>query len=233
VLCLVLTLLQACSNKSNIVTTVSTVLVMSESENDEPAKQDVDTHRRNKSEQLVREVFEPVRTRHLKRDRPLYGYNFSPPSTPNGNHTMLEQAQLQTDEAECVQKDDQTDDDVSSAFTPRCVMQRTFTEQKLLLHKSLEVTDSDWLVLASYLSPCRKPPLQPVDLSLTIPHTKPSKPLCRCIACAGVKAQPSSTPCLVCGALIPYSVCMKPTNAQSPLPTMCFKCRCAFQSDSF
>ena len=223
---------QAFSNKNNILTTVLSTVMSESDDHDEPT----DTHRRNKSKQLVREVFEPVRTRQLKRDRPLFGYNFSPPSTPNGNHTMLERAQLQTEEAECVQEDDQTDDDVSS-FTPRCLMQRTFTEQKVLLHKSLEVTDSDWLLLASYLSPCRKPPLHSRDLSFTVPHltvnTKSSKypcaHTCQCIACAGVKAQPSTTPCLVCGALIPFSVCRKTTNAQSPLPTLCFKCRCAFQ----
>jgi hypothetical protein len=199
------------------------------SEND-----DVDT----KGEQLVRAVFAPMRSQ-LKRDRPLYGYNFSPPSTPNGNHTILERAQLR---AECIQEDDHTNepypDDVST-FTPRCWMQRTIADKKMLIHKSLEVTDSDWLLLASYLSPpCRKSPLIPDDFPLhTMPHLavnmksskSPCVHSCRCIACAGVKAEPNRTPCLVCGSFIPYSVCMKKTNAQSPLPTMCFACRCAFE----
>ena len=262
------------------------VLVMSDvSESD-----DVDT----KGEQLVRAVFAPMRSQ-LKRDRPLYGYNFSPPSTPNGNHTILERAQLRTAMAECIQEDDAyankmlspptcnyhkpprtspdtplvrptprtvsdvkfdsvsepdsgytdgkppdyTNDDDVSTFTPRCLMRRTFADQKMLIHKSLEVTDSDWLLLVSYLSPpCRKPPLIPGDFPLhTMPHLavnmksskSPCVHSCRCIACAGVKAEPNNTPCLVCGSLIPYSLCMKKTNAQSPLPTMCFACRCAFE----
>ena len=187
---------------------------MSESENDESTKQDI-----------VREVFEPVRTRQLKRDRPLFGYNFSPPSTPNGNHTLLERAQ--TEEA-----DDQTDD---AAFTPRCVMQRTFKEQKLLLHKSLEVTDSDWHLLASYLSPTLlhtcKPPLHPNTCM------KSATPACRfeipcwCIACAGIHMKPRIASCMVCAAEIPYSVCNKTavTTPPSQLPSMCFACRCAFE----
>ena len=200
---------------------------MSESENDESTKQDIDTHRRNNSEQLVREVFQPVRTRQLKRDRPLFGYNFSPPSTPNGNHTLLERTQLQNEEA-----DDQTDD---AAFTPRCVMQRTFTEQKLLLHKSVEVTDSDWHLLASYLSPTLlhkcKPPLHPNACM------ESAKPACRfeipcwCIACAGIHTKPRIASCMVCAAEIPYSVCNKTavTTPPSQLPSMCFACRCAFE----
>jgi hypothetical protein len=52
---------------------------------------------------------------------------------------------------------------------------------------------------------------------------------CLCIACAGMKAEPRCTPCLVCGESIPYSVCLKVNNgAHSPVPTMCFKCNCAF-----
>ena len=206
---------------------------MSESENDESTKQDIDTHRRNSSEQLVREVFEPVRTRQLKRDRPLSGYNFSPPSTPNGNHTLLERARARaTEEAECSQEDNQTDD---AAFTPRCVMQRTFTEQQLLVQQSVTVSDADWTLYASYLSPTLlhkcKPPLHPNTCM------KSAKPTCRfelpcwCIACAGIHTKPRIASCMVCAAEIPYSVCNKTavTTPPSQLPSMCFACRCAFE----
>jgi hypothetical protein len=213
---------------------------MSESENDEPAKHEVDTHRHSKGEQLVRDVFAPVRSRQLKRDRPLHGYNFSPPSTPSGNLTILERDQLRTETWGCIQEDEYSDDDISS-FTRRCLKQQTFTDKKMILNKLVEVTDSDWILLASYLSPCRKTPLQPGDFPITLPHLteskKSSKPpcvhACRCIACAGMKAQPCSAPCLVCGASISYSVCVKENHARSPLPTICFKCKCAFQSESF
>ena len=62
-------------------------------------------------------------------------------------------------------------------------------------------------------------------------HIMIRAPSCLCIACAGMKAKPRCTPCLVCGASIVYSVCLKlKHSAQSPVPSMCFKCNCAFLS---
>ncbi len=55
---------------------------MSDSDNETPGGK-VD-----KSKQLLREVFAPMRNGN--RDRPLYGYNFSPPSTPNDNHLIVD-----------------------------------------------------------------------------------------------------------------------------------------------
>jgi hypothetical protein len=169
----------------------------------------------------------------FKRERPLYGFNFSPPSTPNGNHTIAEREQMRKEAREAVS------DEGLDEFTPRCLLQRTITEQKSLVRSVTDMTTADWVLMASYLSPpCRKPPLIPGDWPLhTMPHLavnmksskSPCVHSCRCIACAGVKAEPNSSPCLVCGSLIPYSVCMKKTNAQSPVPTMCFACRCAFE----
>jgi hypothetical protein len=96
------------------------VLVMSESENDEPAKHEDETHRHSKGEQLVRDVFAPVRSRQLKRDRPLHGYNFIPPSKLSGNLTILERDQLRTKMGGCIEEDEYPDDDISS-FTPWCL----------------------------------------------------------------------------------------------------------------
>jgi hypothetical protein len=62
-------------------------------------------------------------------------------------------------------------------------------------------------------------------------HTKSDVVSCLCISCAGMKAKPICTPCLVYGASMPYSVCLKLKNSvQSPVPSMCFKCNCAFLS---
>ncbi len=192
----------------------------------------------HETEQLLREVFRPVLSRHPaapKRERPLYGYNFSPPSTPNGNHTIAERERMRKEAREAA-----SDDDLDG-FTPRCVLQRTITEQQLLVRSVTDITPADWNLMASCLSPpsC-KPPLHSCRHSMKPhgwqargpPHTHMIPcDTCLCIACAGMKAKPRCTPCLVCGALIPYSVCLKLKNgAHSPVPSMCFKCNCAFLS---
>jgi hypothetical protein len=53
---------------------------------------------------------------------------------------------------------------------------------------------------------------------------------CWCIACAGCHTKPCIASCMVCAAIIPYSVCNKTavTTPSSQLPSMCFACRCAF-----
>ena len=259
-----------------------------------------------KTEQLLREVFRPVFSRNSKRERPLHG------------------------------KEAASDAD----FTPRCLrktlvedLASAIVEQQLLVQQSVTVSDADWTLYASYLSPTLlhkcKPPLQksnihshpcrfefpskpssshadsvvdtssfappaaalsttafpsasflpvsffppsaagnnapqwpsypiclsgglPLDASLpelpraqssvvsqspvaaAVPrlyHTKSDVVSCLCISCAGMKAKPICTPCLVCGASIVYSVCLKlKHSAQSPVPSMCFKCNCAFLS---
>ena len=81
-----------------------------------------------------------------------------------------------------------------------------------------------------------KPPLYPVIHNVMKPYEFQARSTfhnhmipCLCIACAGMKAKPRCTACLVCGESIPYSVCLKVNNgAHSPVPTMCFKCNCAF-----
>ncbi len=52
---------------------------------------------------------------------------------------------------------------------------------------------------------------------------------CICIECAGVLAKPQITPCLVCCACIPYSVCTKRMYVTKPQPLMCFECKTAFK----
>ena len=161
-----------------------------------------------------------------KRQRNLYGYNFSPPSTPNGNHTIAEREETRKAAriAIAAENDDFTE------FTPRCVMKQCIAEQKTLVQEAcVNVTDADWNLMASFLSPA-KPPLHPNIFSRPCRFEFPSKRevTCVCISCAGLKAKPKCTPCLVCGGLIPYSVCLKGSGAQSPVPSICFKCKCAF-----
>ena len=113
-------------------------------------------------------------------------------------------------------------------FTPRCVMQRTIQEQKEAVHVAVSAV-IDWTAMANCLSPFprqRKPP------RLMCPNTPFDRPTCRfskpCmrITCAGFKAYPKITPCLVCGALIPFSVCDKQPTGN--VPTLCFECKSIF-----
>ena len=167
----------------------------------------------DKSKQLIREVFAPMRNGN--RDRPLYGYNFSPPSTPNGNHLIVDRES----------KRKKLEEDFASAIV----------EQQCLVQQSVTVSDADWTLYASYLSPTLlhkcKPPLHPNTCM------KSAKPACRfeipcwCIACAGIHTKPIIASCMVCSAKIPYSVCNKTavTTPPSQIPSMCFACRCAFE----
>ena len=149
-----------------------------------------------------------------KRARPLYTYNFSPPSTPRGNHTIPT-------------KVEQTD---AYDFTPRCSFQRLIGIQQEAVIKSVTVSDEQWAQAAQMLSPLpcnRKPPRPncphpPLDCRIC-----PFIPPCLCITCAGFKAKPKITPCIVCGALIPYSICDK-KQPTATLPTLCFECKCMF-----
>jgi hypothetical protein len=200
-----------------------------------------------------------------KRDRPLYGYNFSPPSTPNGNHTIAERIQMRKEarafhmqEEDDIQmrkearafhmqeEDDiqmrkearafhmQEEEDKENTFTPRCLLERTIEEQKALV-RSADMTSADWNLMASCLSPtCRKPPRHPSTHSMNENAKILSCDTCLCIACAGMKAMPLSTPCLVCGASIPYSVCVKRKgfSPPQPVPSMCFKCSTMFTSET-
>ena len=79
-----------------------------------------------------------------------------------------------------------------------------------------------------------KPPLYPVIHNVMKPYEFQARSTfhnhmipCLCIVCAGMKAKPRCTACLVCGESIPYSVCLKVNNgAHSHVPKMCFKCNC-------
>ena len=205
--------------------TPSQATIMSDSDGDGPiqwtnpfthpsyyAFADNETDAHHKREQLHREVFHP------KRQRNLYGYNFSPPSTPNGNHTIAEReaARKAARIAIAAENDDYTE------FTPRCLMRQCIAEQKTLVQACVNVTDADWNMMASFLSPA-KPPLHPSTKSNI--HSRSTRfewlneVPCLCISCAGLKAKPTCTPCLVCGALIPYSVCLKSSCDQHPVPT--------------
>jgi hypothetical protein len=182
----------------------------------------------DKSKQLLREVFAPMRNGN--RDRPLYGYNFSPPSTPNGNHLIVDREskrkKLEEDIAAIVEQQDEGLDE----FTPRCLLQRTIMEQKLLVRSVTDMTTADWNLMASCLSPpsCKRPLHPCTGMTRGTPHTHIVIPCdtCLCIACAGMKAKPIVTPCIVCGASISYSVCLK-AGVHSPVPKMCFAC-CTF-----
>jgi hypothetical protein len=199
---------------------------MSDSDGDGPIQSyyafaDNETDAHHKREQLHREVFQP------KRQRNLYGYNFSPPSTPNGNHTIAEREETRKAAriAIAAENDDCAD------FTPRCLMKQCISDQQALVQDGVNVTDAEWNMMVSFLSPA-KPPLHPSTKSNI--HSRSTRfewlneVTCVCISCAGLKAKPKCTPCLVCGGLIPYSVCLKGSGAQSPVPSMCFKCTCAF-----
>jgi hypothetical protein len=167
----------------------------------------------DKSEQLQRAVFSPMRNE--KRDRgvrPLYGYNFRPPSTPNGNHFYQESKRKKLEEE----------------------FASTIVEQQTLMQQSVIVSDADWRLLASYLSPkllhkC-KPPLYPNTCMKSSTPACPFEIPCWCIACAGIHTKPCIASCMVCAAIIPYSVCNKTavTTPPSQLPSLCFACRCAF-----
>ena len=193
---------------------------MSDSETGDSETGPFDAH--HKTEQLLREVFRPVLSRQStapKRERALHGYNFRKEA-----------------------KEAASDGDLDE-FTPRCSMNKCIAEQKTLVQESCgAVTDADWKLMASFLSPA-KPPLHPSTKSNI--HSRPCRfrvptkidvvpyvpAPCLCISCAGMKAKPICTPCLVCGASIVYSVCLKlKHSAQSPVPSMCFKCNCAFLS---
>jgi hypothetical protein len=170
----------------------------------------------DKSKQLQREVFSPMR-HNQKRDqgvRPLYGYNFRPQSTPNGNHLIVDRE--------------------SKRKKIEVEFASTIVEQQMLLQQSVIVSDADWRLLASYLSPkllhkC-KPPLHPNTCMKISKLACPFEIPCWCIACAGIHTKPCIASCMVCAAIIPYSVCIKTavTTPPSQLPSMCFACRCAF-----
>ena len=114
-----------------------------------------------------------------------------------------------------------------------------------------ELTDADWNLMASFLSPA-KDPLHPCKKSNThsrscrfglpeLPHRAqssvvsqspiPSAPKCRClcIACVGPSnAKPNTTPCLVCGGTILFSICQNKTSTSaspSSALVMCFNCK--------
>jgi hypothetical protein len=153
-----------------------------------------------------------------KRQRNLYGYNFSPPSTPNGNHTIAEREETRKAAriAIAAENDDCAD------FTPRCLMKQCIADQQALVQDGVNVTDADWNLMVSFLSPA-KPPLHPCTKSninsrpCRFEFPSKSNVTCLCISCAGLKAKPICTPCLVCGALIPYSVCKLKSAGDKPL----------------
>ena len=75
-----------------------------------------------------------------------------------------------------------------------------------------------------------KPPLHPDTMKSPKLACRFDMP-CWCIACAGVHTKPCTASCMVCAAIIPYSVCNKiaVTTPPSTLPSICFFCcRCAF-----
>jgi hypothetical protein len=80
-----------------------------------------------------------------------------------------------------------------------------------------QVSTQEWAEVAKLLF-SRTPP--PMD-----------RPKCRClcIACVGPSnAKPSTTPCLVCGATILFSICQNKTFTsafQLAAPVMCFNCK--------
>ena len=124
-------------------------------------------------------------------------------------------------------------------FTPRCVLHRTMNEQQIAVQKTTGVvTEAEWLSCLSCLSPHLgkrgRPPRYPCsNASLDRPVCKFNWP-CLCISCAGCNATPNTTPCLVCGVLIPYSICIKNQvkNVKNGvdvisncLPFLCFACK--------
>jgi hypothetical protein len=124
-------------------------------------------------------------------------------------------------------------------LTPRCGMRQCIAEQKTLVQESCG-NNVDWNLMASFLSPVpAKPPSHPstkICLKSNI-HSRPfrfgipSAPKCRClcIACVGLShAKPDTSPCLVCGATILFSICQNKTSTSaspSSAPVMCFNCK--------
>ena len=96
--------------------------------------------------------------RATKRERWLYTYNFSPPSTPRGNHTVHA---------------DKTEATIKTDFTPRCTMQHTMQRgiqcQEDAVQAAVTITDTQWHVHASRLSP--PPGFPPHPASPSIPHS--------------------------------------------------------------
>jgi hypothetical protein len=82
------------------------------------------------------------------------------------------------------------------------------------------VSTQEWAEIANLLF-SGTPPQPPID--------RPPKCRCLCIACAGPSnAKPSTTPCLVCGATILFSICQNKTStfaSPSTAPVMCFNCK--------
>ncbi len=81
------------------------------------------------------------------------------------------------------------------------------------------VSTQEWVEIADLLF-SRTPPIDR------------TKCRCLCIACVGLSnAQPSTTPCLVCGATILFSMCQNKTStsvqsaSSSTAPVMCFNCK--------
>jgi hypothetical protein len=162
---------------------------------------------------------------------------YSPPSTPNGNH-LIAAVELDVEEEDesaaftprCVLRQciaeqktlvqeacvNPTDADwilmasyLSPAKPPGTLLSSCNTIPRVDA-KYAGVLRSN--IVASYLSPA-KPPLHPNTKTNIHPRascqSKSDGVPCLCISCAGLKAKPICTPCLVCGALIPYSVCIK------------------------
>jgi hypothetical protein len=135
----------------------------------------------------------------------------------------------------------ETDDD---DFTPRCcqcTMESTFKVQQEHLG-ALSFGTQEWESLAAMLSPPPKILLSTRNHNLLPPNPLPpdthnhfERPKngfngCLCICCVGpANAKPQVAACAVCGAQIPYSVCLA-SNRKSPIsvPTMCFACMRAF-----
>ena len=136
---------------------------------------------------------------------------------------------------------------IEADFTPRCTMQHGIQSQKDAVQAAVTVTESQWHAYASMLSPppskCKYPPLDrppcpfvkpppppppPPSLPpLTCTSSSVTLPPCLCFLCAGFKAaKPKTSPCVVCGALIPYSICDKQLCAT--VPVLCFLCKCVF-----
>jgi len=104
----------------------------------------------------------------------------------------------------------------------------TIQGQKMAAHSAVSA-GIHLKAMANCLSPfClkRKPP------RIMCPKTPLDHPACRfskhcmCITYAGFKDIPKTTPCHVCGALIPFSVCDK--LATGNVPTLCFECKSIF-----
>ena len=116
--------------------------------------------------------------------------------------------------------------DDTAEFTPRCVLQRTIQQQKEAVGVAVSAV-IDWKAMANCLSPLLQQRKTPC------PNTPLDRPVCRfsrpcmCIKCAGFSAaKPKTAPCLVCGALIPFSVCDKQPTGN--VPTLCFECKSIF-----